>query len=57
MGKSRPPHPEELYYPHGRRPYEVDYLGQRNIVDACVEAEVDHVVLLSSMGGKPNHSC
>lgn len=52
VGRSRPPRPDELYYRAGRRPYEVDYLGQRNIIDECVDAEVEHVVLLGSMGGK-----
>lgn len=54
VGRSRPPHSDELFYRPGRRPYEVDYLGQRNVVDECVDAKVEHVVLLGSMGGKGN---
>lgn len=51
VGRGRPPRVDELYYDKNQRPYEVDFLGQKNLVDECVEAEVDHVVLLGSMGG------
>ena len=40
------------YYDKAYRPYELDYIGQRNVVDECVRAKVQHVVLLGKMGGK-----
>jgi hypothetical protein len=50
-GKARPPLSHDLYYKRHRRPYEVDYLGQKHIVDECVASNVDHIVLLGTMGG------
>lgn len=50
--KERPPRSEELYYAKGKRPYEIDFLGQKNIIDECFKAQVEQVVLLGSMGGK-----
>ena len=47
----RKPLPSEQYYPKGRRPYEIDYLGTKRIIDECVKANVQQVVFLSSMGG------
>lgn len=52
IGRVRPPRIEELYYTLNRRPFEVDFLGQKNLIDESVQAQVEHVVLLSSMGGK-----
>ena len=49
--KSRLPKTTEFYYVKGQRPYEVDYLGQKNIIDECMKARVQHVVLLGNMGG------
>lgn len=52
VAKDRPPRPQEMYYRKNERPYEVDYLGQINLIDEAVKAGVDHVILLGSMGGK-----
>jgi FlaA1/EpsC-like NDP-sugar epimerase len=52
LRKQRPPRIDELYYETNKRPYEVDYLGQKNIIDECVKAQVEHIILLGSMGGK-----
>lgn len=52
LGKKRPPLPSELKYTPGHRPYEVDYLGQKNVVDECLKHKLQHVVLLGCMGGK-----
>jgi len=49
--KSRLPKTTEFYYAKAQRPYEVDYLGQKNIIDECMKARVEHVVLLGNMGG------
>jgi len=49
--KSRLPKTSEFYYAKAQRPYEVDYLGQKNIIDECMKARVEHVVLLGNMGG------
>jgi nucleoside-diphosphate-sugar epimerase len=51
VGKATTPGTEAFYYEKGQRPYEVDYLGQKNIVDECRRAGVEHVVLLGHMGG------
>jgi len=51
VGRGRPPRIEELYYAPNRRPFEVDFLGQKNLIDESVQAQLEHVVLLSSMGG------
>ncbi|KAJ1399247.1 hypothetical protein B484DRAFT_339463 [Ochromonadaceae sp. CCMP2298] len=52
VGRHKPPLAADLFYEKGRRPYEVDYLGQRNVVDECLRSRVGHVVLLGSMGGE-----
>lgn len=52
VGKGIPPSTESFYYEKGQRPYEVDYIGQKNIVDECLRAKVEHVVLLGNMGGE-----
>jgi len=50
-GKTKP----LLGFPDGQ-PYRVDWLGQRNQIDAAREAGVEHVVVCGSMGGtNPNH--
>eukprot|EP00981_Chlorochromonas_danica_P009192 scaffold2549_cov177-Ochromonas_danica.AAC.10 len=51
VGQSRPPRPSELTYPTGYGPYEVDYLGGKNLIDASVKVGVEQIVLLSFMGG------
>lgn len=57
VGQNCPSSADSFYYAKGRRPYEVDYIGQKNIVDECVKAKVQHVVLLGSMGGKMEPCC
>ena len=52
VGRSEALSADAFYYGKGQRPYEVDYIGQRNIIDACVKAKVGHIVLLGNMGGK-----
>lgn len=55
LGKPIPsPAMSDLYFESGKSPYEMDFLGQKNLFDSCLEAQVDHIVLLSRMGGKYN---
>lgn len=57
VGKKRAPRVEELSYTRGYSPYEVDFLGQKNVIDLAVESgTVQHIVLLSNMGGYSNSS-
>lgn len=49
--RPRAPKTKDFYYRNGQRPYEVDYLGQKNIIDQCMKAQISQVVLLGSMGG------
>ena len=51
IGISNTPTPDDFYYKEGQRPYEVDYVGLKRIVDESVRAKVQHVVLLGRMGG------
>jgi hypothetical protein len=51
VGLSRPPRISEFYYEKGKRPYELDYLVPKRIIDAAVAAHVDQIVLLGAMGG------
>lgn len=48
VGRKAPP---SFYFRKGGSPEEVDWLGQRNQIDAAVGANVDHIVICSSMGG------
>jgi uncharacterized protein YbjT (DUF2867 family) len=41
----------EFEYPSGGTPEEVDYQGQKNQIDAAIEAGVEQIVLVGSMGG------
>lgn len=46
----------EFYYEDGLYPEQVDWIGQKNQIDAAKAAGVKHVVLVGSMGGtNPNH--
>ncbi|XP_006846253.2 uncharacterized protein At5g02240 isoform X1 [Amborella trichopoda] len=48
--------PPEFYYEEGSYPEQVDWIGQKNQIDAAKEAGVKHIVLVGSMGGtNPNH--
>lgn len=44
----------DMFYSDDESPYRVDYIGLKNCVDAAVDANCDHFVLLSSMGGYRN---
>lgn len=46
----------EFYYEDGAYPEQVDWIGQKNQIDAAKSAGVKHIVLVGSMGGtNPNH--
>lgn len=46
----------EFEFEPGQTPEEIDWLGQKNQIDAALEAGVKHIVLVGSMGGEnPNH--
>lgn len=46
----------EFYYEDGAYPEQVDWIGQKNQIDAAKAAGVKHIVLVGSMGGtNPNH--
>jgi hypothetical protein len=46
----KPMRPQFYFGPNGT-PYHVDWLGTKDQIDAAKAAGIDHVVLLSSMGG------
>ncbi|CAH9133894.1 unnamed protein product [Cuscuta epithymum] len=41
----------ELYFEDGQFPEQVDWIGQKNQIDAAMAAGVKHIVLVGSMGG------
>ncbi|KAE9603348.1 hypothetical protein Lal_00008318 [Lupinus albus] len=46
----------EFYFDDGAYPEQVDWIGQKNQIDAAKSAGVKHIVLVGSMGGtNPNH--
>ncbi|KZV53398.1 hypothetical protein F511_10184 [Dorcoceras hygrometricum] len=46
----------EFYFDDGAFPEQVDWIGQKNQIDAAIAAGVKYVVLVGSMGGtKPDH--
>mmetsp|Transcript_68166 Transcript_68166/g.142437 ORF Transcript_68166/g.142437 Transcript_68166/m.142437 type:complete len:301 (+) Transcript_68166:173-1075(+) len=46
----------EFWYHEGQNPERVDWVGQRNQIEAAKAAGVKHIVMVSSMGGtKPDH--
>ncbi|KAL1549230.1 hypothetical protein AAHA92_17360 [Salvia divinorum] len=46
----------EFYFEDGAFPEQVDWIGQKNQIDAAKAAGVKHIVLVGSMGGtNPNH--
>jgi uncharacterized protein YbjT (DUF2867 family) len=46
----------EFFYEEGGLPEQVDWIGQKNQVDAAIAAGCKHIVLVGSMGGQnPNH--
>ena len=51
IGRSRLPHANDLYYPKNQCPYNVDFIGQKNVIDLCSDAKVEHIVMLGNMGG------
>ncbi|MGF1538976.1 MAG: SDR family oxidoreductase [Pleurocapsa sp.] len=54
-----PPQPgqkPEFEFEPGGMPEQVDWIGQKNQIDAAKQAGVEHIVLVGSMGGtNPNH--
>ena len=40
-----------FYFAEGQEPERVDWIGQREQIDAAKAAGIDHVILISSMGG------
>ena len=48
FGKSLKP---EFYFPKNGNPYEVDWLGAKNQIDAAVKCNVKHMIVIGSMGG------
>lgn len=54
-----PPQPgerPEFEFAPGENPETIDWLGQKNQIDAAREAGVEHIVIVGSMGGtNPNH--
>lgn len=51
IGRDRPPQATDLYYPKDQCPYNVDFIGQKNVIDMCLDAKVEHIVMLGNMGG------
>ena len=51
IGRDRPPQAMDLYYPKNQCPYNVDFIGQKNVIDLCLDAKVEHIVMLGNMGG------
>ena len=44
-----PPKGSEMYYENGQEPYNVDYIGQKNVIDVALQEKVEHVVLLGNI--------
>ena len=40
-----------MYYPKNEEPYDIDYIGQKNVIDCAVQANVEHIIMLGNMGG------
>jgi len=51
VGQGALPAPTDLYYAKKESPYDVDFLGQKHVIDEAVESKVEHIVMLSNMGG------
>ena len=48
--KQRPPRfPKDLYYPSNETPYLIDFVGQKNVIDECCKAGVEHIVMLGKL--------
>jgi len=48
--------PPQFAYPPDGMPEIIDYQGQKNQIDAALQAGIEHIVLMGSMGGtNPNH--
>ncbi len=50
-GTPKPGEPPEFEFESGGMPEEVDYYGQKNQIDAALQAGIEHIVLVGSMGG------
>ena len=46
IGKDVKPLSKDLYYQKQQTPYYVDFIGQKNVIDLCLESKVDHIVML-----------
>jgi len=46
LGKEIKPLSSDLYYQKNQTPYYVDFIGQKNVIDLCLESKVDHIVML-----------
>ena len=51
IGKARPPKPKDLKYVKNQSPYNVDFIGQKNVIDRSMKERVEHIVMVGSMGG------
>ena len=49
--KSLTASPSDLYYPRNQSPHDVDFVGQKHVIDLCVVSKVQHIVMLGNMGG------
>ena len=49
--QEKPRNGTDFYYPDGQSPYDIDYIGQRHVIDACANAKIEQIVMLGSMGG------
>ncbi|GJD08569.1 Uncharacterized protein chloroplastic [Galdieria sulphuraria] len=45
-----PKQPPEFFFKQGEEPEQIDWLGQKKQIDIAKDCEVDHIVLISSMG-------
>lgn len=51
VGQKIKPETNDLYYSKNETPWHIDFLGQKNVIDLCLESKVDHVIMLGNMGG------
>ncbi|WP_036484465.1 SDR family oxidoreductase [Myxosarcina sp. GI1] len=55
-GTPQPGKRPEFEFASGETPEEIDWIGQKNQIDAAKKAGVEHIVLVGSMGGtNPDH--
>ena len=51
IGKTRSPRPKDLKYKKDQSPYNVDFAGQKNVIDRSMKERVEHIVMVGNMGG------